>query len=128
MYCKKCGGKLESYASNCAFCGAPVEKYDTQTKYIKEENPNITETPMTTMKWIGFHLLNAIPIVGNIAYIVLLIKWAFTSTDNTLKTYSRAMLIFLIIAFIFCIIFIIIALNNPELRNELESMLDSILE
>ena len=37
MFCQKCGGKLESYASNCAFCGAPVEKYDDKMKYVKVE-------------------------------------------------------------------------------------------
>ena len=63
MFCQKCGGKLESYASNCAFCGAPVEKYDDKMKYVKVEKEEKAYKPMTAWKWIGLSLLPAVPFV-----------------------------------------------------------------
>ena len=90
MYCQKCGGKLESYASNCAFCGAPVEKYDAKMNYVKDENNGVSvKKPMTAWRWIGFYLLPCIPLIGSIIQIVLIFKWAFTSHDDlTLKGFA----------------------------------------
>ena len=88
MYCKKCGGKLESYASNCAFCGEPVEKYDAKPKYTKQESHE-EASHMTTAKWLGLVFLNAIPLIGQIIYLVLLFKWAFgENKDKTFENFS----------------------------------------
>ena len=101
MYCKKCGGKLESYASNCAFCGTPVEKYDTTTHYVKEEKNQGEIKHMSVLQWIGLPLLNAIPLVGSIIYLVLMFKWAFGSTNNlTLKNYARANLLMMLLVIV----------------------------
>lgn len=119
MYCKKCGGKLESYASNCAFCGEPVEKYDTQPKYVRQERQS-TEEHMTTGKWIGLVFLNAIPLVGQIIYLVLMFKWAFGSTrDLTLKSYAKANLLLMLIAIILSVGLVVLVLGGflPDLDN-----------
>lgn len=123
MFCKKCGGKLESYASHCAFCGEPVEKYDATANYIKQENTNSNKEHMTTGKWIGFMFINCIPIVGWLIYLILLFKWAFGSTkDLTLKSYARANLIVMLIAIIFIILAVALNLTIlEELMNELEN-------
>ena len=93
MYCKKCGGKLESYASNCAFCGTPVEKYDSKMNYVSEGESDNKKKVMTAWRWIGFYLLPAIPLVGWIIQIVLIFKWAFGShNDLTLRGFARAQL------------------------------------
>ena len=120
MYCKKCGGKLESYANNCAFCGHPVEKYETTARYVKEETDNGEIKHMTVLQWIGLPLLNFIPLVGTIIYLVLLFKWAFGKTNNlTLKNYAKASLIFMIISIVLVIIYSIFIMSNIELLNEL---------
>ena len=99
MYCKKCGGKLESYASNCAFCGAPVEKYDDKMNYVKEEKHSVKEKKMGAWRWIGFFMLPCIPLIGSIVQIVLIFKWAFGSiNDSTLKGFARAQLILVVFA------------------------------
>ena len=99
MFCHKCGGKLETYASNCAFCGAPVEKYDTKMNYVKEEKKDNKEKHMGAWRWIGFYLLPCIPLVGSIIQIVLIFKWAFGHHDDlTLKGYARAQLIVVLFA------------------------------
>ena len=108
MFCKKCGGKLESYASHCAFCGEKVEKYDANTNYIKQER-NDNNEHMTVAKWIGFTFVNAIPFVGQIIYFVLLFKWAFGSTkDLTLKNYARANLIIIAISIILLVLLVVL--------------------
>lgn len=114
MYCKKCGGKLESYASNCAFCGTPVEKYETQVKYIREGGGNVSN-PMTAWKWIGYYFLPAIPLVGSIIQLVLTFKWAFGSHDDlTLKGFARAQLIIMIFAALMVGGMIAVVLSNPD--------------
>ena len=125
MYCKKCGGKLESYASHCAFCGEPVEKYDTKANYVKEEREEETKH-MTVLQWIGLPLLNAIPLIGSIIYLVLMFKWAFGSNkDITLKNYAKANLIMILIAFILAAVVIGLSLANIEILEELLSSLDN---
>ena len=71
MYCKKCGGKLESYASNCAFCGTPVEKYDTNVNYIKEEKDQRVKH-MNVIKWLGLWLLPIVPVIGVFIWLILM--------------------------------------------------------
>lgn len=108
MYCKKCGGKLESYANNCAFCGEPVDRYDTTARYKEEEKPAL-ESNMSVAKWIGFYALNLIPLVGSIIYLVLLFKWAFGDTkDLTLKNYAKANLLIMLIFIILAVIVVIL--------------------
>ena len=115
MFCQKCGGKLESYASNCAFCGTPVEKYDTKVNYVKEERKVEGEKPLTAWRWIGFYLLPCIPLIGSIIQIVLIFKWAFGSTqDLTKKGFARAQLLVALFAFILAAALVALVLLKPE--------------
>ena len=99
MFCQKCGGKLESYASNCAFCGTPVPKLDAQMNYVKEEKKKEKVEGMTTVKWIGLTLLPCIPLIGVIVYLVLMFKWAFgANPDLTLKGYAKANLFVMLLS------------------------------
>ena len=121
MYCKKCGGKLESYASNCAFCGTPVEKYDTAAHYVKEEKNQGEIKHMSVLQWIGLPLLNVIPLVGSIIYLVLMFKWAFGSTNNlTLKNYARANLLMMLVVIVLG--GVLVYLNMGLLLEYLETM------
>lgn len=122
MYCQKCGGKIESYANNCAFCGTPVPKYDDKVNYVKEESKSTEKKGMTAWRWIGFYLLPAIPVIGSIIQIVLIFKWAFGKHDDvSLKGFARAQLLIVLFAFIFCVLLFVLIMSNPGL-------LDSLLE
>ena len=111
MFCQKCGGKLESYASNCAFCGTPVQKYDTNMNYVKEEKKASDKKPMTAWRWIGFYLLPLIPLVGSIIQIVLIFKWAFGAHDDlSLKGFARAQLLIVLFAFVLAAVFVALML------------------
>ena len=72
--------------------------------------------PVPTWKWVGIHLLNLIPIVGPIIYLVLLFVWAFGECKYpSLKNYAKAMLILMLISIILIIlsvIFILPILND----------------
>ena len=115
MYCKKCGGKLESYASNCAFCGTPVEKYDSNVNYIKEEKVVKEKGSMTVGKWLGLMFLPVLPGIGALIYLVLMFKWGFgTHNDKTLKSYARANLLIMLLAFILVAALVAWILTMPE--------------
>ena len=123
MYCKKCGGKLESYASNCAFCGTPVEKYDTKMEYVKQEK-NGQIKHMTTLKWIGLELLPTLVPIGTLIYLVLILKWAFGSTkDTTLKTYARSRIVIFVFAIVLVAGLAVIIGSNQELMDSLKNAL-----
>ena len=124
MYCKKCGGKLESYASNCAFCGTPVEKYDTNVNYVKEEH---VETPkyMSGPKWIGLTLLPAIPLVGAFIYLILMFKWSRRKNpDLTLRGYARANLFVMLLVLLMFIGLVVFIMLSPEFLKQFKEVLD----
>ena len=115
MYCKKCGGKLESYASNCAFCGTPVEKYDANVNYVKEEKVVKEKGSMTVGKWLGLMFLPVLPGIGAVIYLVLMFKWGFGAhNDRTLKSYARANLLVMLLAFILAGALVAWVLAMPE--------------
>lgn len=122
MYCKKCGGKLESYASNCAFCGTPVEKYDTKVNYVKPEKQERAKPKhMNTWKWIGLAILPGIPVLGALIYLILMFKWAFGKTqDLTLKGYAKANLLMLLVALLLIGAAVVLIVTDKELLLELE--------
>ena len=117
MYCQKCGGRLESYASNCAFCGTPVPKYDTKVNYVNAiNNTHSGKRPMTAWKWIGFYLLPCIPVIGSIIQIVLIFKWAFSNHDDlSLKGFARAQLIIVLFAIILVVGIFALLMYMPDL-------------
>ena len=122
MYCQKCGGKLESYASNCAFCGTPVQKYDTNVSYVQEEKKVANHGHMTAWKWIGFYLLPAIPLIGSIIQIVLIFKWAFGhNEDLTLRGYARAMLLIALLVVLLAVGLVVLMFLMPGLLGELSA-------
>ena len=116
MYCPKCGGKIESYANNCAFCGTPIAKYDTEVTYVKKEAKE-EKKGMTMWRWIGFYCLSFIHLIGFIVQTVLIFKWAFSKHDDvSLKGFARALiLLFIIFAIIFVAMYIFIV---PQIKFE----------
>ena len=48
--------------------------------------------------WIGIFLINCIPIIGTLIYLIMLFVWAFGGTDKiSLKNYAKATLLLITI-------------------------------
>ncbi|MGN1097310.1 MAG: zinc-ribbon domain-containing protein [Clostridia bacterium] len=139
MICNKCGSELEEGALFCASCGAKVETAETeQTAAAQEASENAQESmqsaaPVNTVpviepvtegqtvslgNWICRYLINFIPCVGNIIFIVMLFVWSFDKKyDETSRNWAKAVLIFtgisLVLAIIVCaVVFGIIFASN----------------
>lgn len=89
-------------------------QYQAQT--IPQNIPYYTNMDMpqdehvSVGEWIGLWCLNLIPVVGSIIFLVLLFVWAFGDTPKkSLKTYSRAQLLMLLIVLVLTIILYSIA-------------------
>lgn len=98
MFCKNCGSQISDTAAFCTNCGSKV---------VKVEVSPIEHSGQDSMSQLS------IPIVN----IVLLIKWAISAQENPNKSnFAKAMLTFIIIAFILSFIFSK-ALMNLMTRN-----------
>ena len=125
MFCQKCGGKIESYASHCAFCGTPVEKYDAEVKYVQRGENGERQKHMSAWKWIGFYLLPVIPLVGSLIQIILIFKWAFGSAcDLSVKGYARAQLIIALFSVLLVVGLFAFIFTNPDILENLQKYLE----
>lgn len=124
MYCKKCGGKLETYASNCAFCGEPVEKYNTKANYVKEAKV-VEKKEMTTAKWFLLFFVALVPVLGWLVYLIVLFKWAFSKNATPLiKSFAKASL--LIIFILLAVIATFAILNLDQTKDLVLQLLDKV--
>ncbi|MBQ9120391.1 MAG: zinc ribbon domain-containing protein [Lachnospiraceae bacterium] len=59
------------------------------------------EGSMSMLQWLGIMLLPFVPMVGAFAYLIVLLTWGFGKTaTKTRKSWARATLIMLVIAFV----------------------------
>ena len=123
MYCKKCGGKIESYASNCPFCGEKVNQNSVEATYTVAEESQVK--PRSVGKWILTFLLMAISPVN----IIMLFIWSFgegTKKDLTFRNWARSQLIgYLIVVVLTVVLYFAlpaIAQLSPELVEILRSL------
>ena len=125
MFCEKCGAQNEGANQFCQNCGqplvsAPAPIPDTlqalppdQPKYAAGQQPVYTQPNqdehVSVGQWIGYFLLNFIPCVGPLVYLVMLFVWAFGDTPKkSLKTFAKAQLIMMLIGVALAIVVIII--------------------
>ncbi|HHU60130.1 TPA: hypothetical protein GXZ34_04360 [bacterium] len=115
MFCRKCGGKLETYGKNCPFCGTP-----TGEKFGVTYESNGPRSYTSVAKWFFMPLLMAIPIVN----IVLLIFWSFgdrKKDDPTFRNWALAQLLFILVALVAIVIVIFVVaygvVNLQEINN-----------
>lgn len=105
MYCKKCGGKIESYASNCPFCGEALATNSVQATYTT--SPGQEEKAHKGVgKWILTHIIIAIPLVGLIA----ILAWGFgaeTKKDLTFRNWAKVQLVVRLL-FIAAIVYLVV--------------------
>ncbi len=66
--------------------------YQAPPRYMPPEMKG--EEPVSTGKWILYHLIPMIPFVGWLVYIVMLFVWAFGNNENTtFRNWARSQLI-----------------------------------
>ena len=95
MYCKKCGGKIESYASHCPFCGDQLATNNVQATYTTA-NGNQPVEKKSVLSWILTYIVLCIPIVG---FIVLLV-WSFgdgTKSNPTFRNWAKSQLLLIVL-------------------------------
>lgn len=96
MYCKKCGGKVEGYASHCPFCGQKLDANDVKSTYSGESHSH-GEEARSVGKWLLSFIVTAIPLIG----IIMLLIWSFgdkSKSDPTFRNWARAELLLMVIA------------------------------
>lgn len=79
---------------------------DFQQAYADETENYNRQAPVSTGKWVGIQFIKWIPIVGGIAYLVMLFIWAFGSDNQneTFRNWAKAELIMTAIAVVFWVI------------------------
>lgn len=108
MYCKKCGGKVESYASHCPFCGEAMSGNDVTATYTKSP-AEVGAGHKSIGGWIVTYIVMGIPLVG----IIMMFVWAFgdkSKADPTFRNWARTMLIMELLAVILVVLYIVILL------------------
>lgn len=118
MYCKKCGGKIESYASHCPFCGEPLANNNVQATYTTV-NVNQPSETKGIGSWILTYIIVGLPIVG----LIMLLVWSFgdsTKANPTFRNWARAQLLVYVIVFVASFLFVsLFAEAILDLMNEL---------
>ena len=107
------GDGYRAYGDHGAENRTGANPYDTYANTDRQETPQgivgtllgtaggpEKEGSMSTLHWIVIMLLPYIPMIGTIAYLIVLLVWAFGKTaTKTRKSWARATLIVLVIAF-----------------------------
>ena len=105
-YCRQCGKPLDG--PFCTACGTDYSEtppntysgpvYNTPPAYppygYQPQKP-----PVSVGGWIGRMLVPLIPVVGSIAYLIMLIVWmGDESKDDTFRNWAKAQLIVMLIS------------------------------
>lgn len=97
MYCKKCGGKIESYASHCPFCGEAVVSNGVQATYTVS-NGEIKVKSKNAFTWLMANLVSIIPALG----LLVLLVWAFskgTKDNPNFRSWARAQIVVVLLLY-----------------------------
>ena len=111
MVCSKCGTELKDGATFCHNCGAKVEESQavvqpSPVQTLPTVNNYVPEKKHVSLGgWLLRYLINLIPCVGSIIFIIMLFVWSFDeSYDDTSRNWAKAQLIWLAISIVLGII------------------------
>lgn len=121
MYCKKCGGKIESYASHCPFCGEAIVGNSVEATYTTSIHTQ-SGVHKSIGGWVLTYFISALPLVG----LVMLFVWAFgekTKNNLTFRNWAKAQLLIMVIVTVLSTIMMVSLLPIMfELLEELSTM------
>jgi len=125
MLCNKCNAEIPDNSLYCPHCGAYTteQTFRQNTTFDASANTQYTNMyqvksqenePVSVGMWLGIFLINLIPCVGCLVYMILMFVWAFgNNTKKSLKNFARAQLIILLIAAcILVLVLIFVSLTN----------------
>ena len=91
--CTQCGAELRNGIAFCTNCGAKAEP----AAPVPQPKAVISaEKPVSTGTYFGLMFLFSLPVLGALACLIM----AFASKNQNIRNFSRAMLIWLVIALV----------------------------
>ena len=100
-FCTNCSNKLQNGSVFCTACGtknnsSPNRRPTPAPQPIQSAAPTVADPPVSTAGFFGMMLLFSLPVIGWLACLVM----AFVPSNQNIKHFARAMLIWLLIALI----------------------------
>lgn len=97
MKCSMCGREITNPEANyCDYCGTQVGETAYHVEPAQPQQTGEVKRDKVPMLWyLGVMCLPLVPMVGSIAYLVMLFYWAFApSIEDSRKSWARAALIY----------------------------------
>lgn len=133
MICKSCGRTIDNEHSNfCFYCGTSLKEgragdfaavqVPENHEYNKGTIRNTVkaeakegEKPLPMSNWLGSMMLPFIPIIGVVAYIIMLVYWGFGGkAPESKKNWARASLIVIAVSLILLVFYFSVGLQQLE--------------
>ena len=109
--CKKCGTKFDSSVSFCPVCG---------TNVLTNQPASSGKEPISVGGWIGRMLIPCIPVIGTIAYLIMLFVWSGdTEKEETFRNFAKAQLI--VMGILIALVIVIALVSGISLSSLLNS-------
>ncbi|MBR2062601.1 MAG: zinc ribbon domain-containing protein [Anaerotignum sp.] len=97
MKCSMCGREITNPEANyCDYCGTQVGETVYHVEPAQpQQTGEVKRDRVPTLWYLGVMCLPLVPMVGSIAYLVMLFYWAFApSIEDSRKSWARAALIY----------------------------------
>lgn len=132
MVCSNCGRITQNEEANfCEYCGSTFREHIqvAASPVLTRPAPQIIQEnsgkPVTFLNWLGTYGVLFIPGVGVIAFLAMLLIWAFgKNVTDSKKNWARATLIFVVVSFIYLIIFMVIFMRDPLFQDFINGNID----
>ncbi len=120
IYCMKCGALLpESVPTAQVTSEAPQAAPVTEAPSAPQTPPTPPYAPympapqqfedVSVGKWFLYHLIQFIPCVGGLIFLIMLFVWGFGDEKNkTFRNWAKAKLIFYAIGLVFIVLFFVL--------------------
>ena len=104
MICPSCKSEVPNEAVVCPNCGVMLPRGFPQQAAPPPAAPQY-DGQVTLGQWIGIFLINIVPCVGPLVFLVLLFVWAFGNPRSpSLKSFAAASLILIAAGVVICVI------------------------